>query len=571
MGRRDGGRERVGRVAAAVQARPAGLGQLRRQSTAAAAMSDPSLTIRLLVIENDGLKALAIQRAMSADGLVVDAHQVNDERAFVTCLRDLDPDVIISHLRPAPFSGYLALELTRSLKPNVVFIFVCDSINEDAAVEGLRRGATDYVLKAQLPRLAPITRRALAEATERKARERAEKDLVRAQRYESLALLASGLSHDLRNVLQPILMCSAIFAEDSDVKMQKAARMVEECAQRGLDIVTSMLSFAKGSRAARERVDIDALLEALDALVRGSIPNNIAFRVNAPEDGVELDGNYTELQQCLLNLALNAMQAMPNGGDLQIRVAHADLAADFFAPDEHGEPGRYLNIQVQDTGIGMSRQDMTRLFDPFFTTKSSGTGLGLFSCRRIISNHNGFMRVDSKLGKGTVFSIYLPQASISPTSSIDAPALLGHGETILVVVERAGKLSLLHDALELQGYNLVSAQSGAAAVRILRSDKHPSAVLMEADLNLLTGVPTANALLECDFQGPVLMIAKNASGNLEELPPLRRIRFVDKPVNVGQVIQVLAEELRNTTPRQPSSNAIPAAREPTVVTEEDRC
>lgn len=531
------------------------------------AMSDPSLTIRLVVVESDGQRAIEIQGAMSADGLPVDTRQVNDEATFVACLTDLEPDVIISHLRPAHFSGYLALELTRSLKPNTVFIFVCDPVNEDAAVEGLRRGATDYVLKTQLARLAPITRRALAEATERKARERAEKDLVRAQRYESLALLASGLSHDLRNVLQPILMCSAIFAEDSDVKKQKAARMVEDCAQRGLDIVTSMLSFAKGSRAARERVDIDALLEALDALVRGSIPDNITFRVEAPEGDVELDGNYTELQQCLLNLCLNAMQAMPSGGDLHVRVAHADLGADFFASDEQGEPGRYLSIQVQDTGVGMSRGDMTRLFDPFFTTKSSGTGLGLFSCRRIINNHHGVIRVDSELSKGTTFAIYLPQAKVYPMSNIDAPDLLGHDETILVVVERAGKLSLLHDALELQGYNLVSAQSGAAAVHILRNDKLPDAVIMEADLNLLTGVPTAHALLECNFHGPVLMIAKNATGDLDSLPPLRRIRFVDKPVNVSQVIQVLAEELHSTT-AQPPSAAVEGTSEQAALVQE---
>lgn len=533
-------------------------------------MNDPDRAIRVLVVESDGQKSGAIQRALSADGLVIDVRRVNDEAAFIGSLNEFDPEVVISHLRPAAFSGYLALELTRSLKPGVVFIFVCEQVSEEAAVEGLRRGATDYVLKAHLPRLAPITRRALAEAAERKARERAEKDLVRAQRYESLALLASGLSHDLRNVLQPILMCSAIFAETPDEKMQKAARMVEDCAQRGLDIVTSMLSFAKGSRAARERVQIDALLEALDALVSGTIPENIVLTMEAPDSGVELDGNYTELQQCLLNLSLNAIQAMPEGGELRLGVEHVELGVEFFSAEEESAPGRYLQIQVQDTGIGMSAEGKARLFDPFFTTKSSGTGLGLFSCRRIITNHKGFMRVDSELGQGTTFSLYLPLPAIYPASALDAPMLLGHGETILAVVERAGKLSLLHDALELQGYNMLSAQNGASAAHMLRSEKLPDAIIMEADLNLLTGVPTANALLECDFRGPVLMIAKGAKGDRESLPPLRRIRFVDKPVNVAQVIQVLAEELRNTHSTQPRNDARVAVGELMALSEEDR-
>lgn len=507
-------------------------------------MNDPGRAIRLLVVENDRQKGAAICAAMSADGLVIEARRVDDEVDFGASLAELDPDVIVSHLRPAPFSGYLALELARRIKPDAAFIFVCEQDCEDAAVEGLRRGATDYVLKAHLPRLAPITRRILAESAEREARQRVETNLLRAQRYESLALLASGLSHDLRNVLQPILICSSIFAEDPDEKMQKAARMVEDCAQRGLDIVTSMLSFAKGSRAARERVSVDALLETLDALVSGTIPGNIALIMDSPGPGMELEGNYTELQQCLLNLCLNAMQAMPEGGELRIRVDHAGLDDRFFGPEENGVAGDYLRIRVQDTGIGMSAEDQARLFDPFFTTKDTGTGLGLFSCQRIISNHKGFMRVDSALGSGTTFALYLPLPAVHAGSSLDAPALLGHGETIMVVVEKAGKLTLLHDALELQGYNVFSAQSGAAAVRMLHTGTLPDVVIMEADMSLITGVPTASALLERNFRGPVLMIAKGGKADRDSLPPLERIRFVDTPVNVAEVIQVLAEELR---------------------------
>lgn len=511
-------------------------------------MNDPGRTVRVLVVEDDHEEFAAIRAAIGADGLSIDARCVDDDVAFSDALSEFAPDVIVCHLRPARLSGYLALALARSLKSQAAFLLVCDPDNEAAAVEGLRRGAADYVLTPHLPRLAPITRRALAELVEREARERAEKELFRAQRYESLALLASGLSHDLRNVLQPILTCSTIFADSPDEKMQRAARMVEDCAQRGLDIVTSMLSFAKGSPAARERVKVDTLLEALDALVSGTMPENIALYMDAPDAAVELDGNYTELQQCLLNLCLNAMQAMPDGGELRVCVDYIDLGDEFFRAGESGVSGRYLRIRIRDTGTGMSGEDQARLFSPFFTTKDDGTGLGLFSCQRIISNHKGFIRVESALGAGTTFTLYLPLPTAHPVSGIEAPALLGHGETVLVVVERAGKLSLLHDALELQGYSVLSAQSGAAAIRMLRNGKLPDAVIMEADMSLITGVPTASALLERDYRGPVLMIARGATADRDSLPPLRRIRFVDKPVNVAQVVRVLAEELRATRP-----------------------
>src|SRR6185312_16021687 len=163
------------------------------------------------------------------------------------------------------------------------------------------------------------------------------------------------------------------------------------------------------------------------------------------------EGNHTELQQCLLNLCLNAIQAMPDGGKLRIETSQARLDADFFLPKEQTRDGRYLRISVIDNGPGMDQDVLQHLFEPFFTTKEGGTGLGLLSCKRIVASHGGLMRVVSKVGEGTAFHLYLP-LGVEESDVGDLPVLdgdlQGEAERVLVVVEEAMQLSLLSDTLD---------------------------------------------------------------------------------------------------------------------------
>ncbi|HJT97822.1 MAG TPA: response regulator, partial [Rhodanobacteraceae bacterium] len=310
--------------------------------------------VRVLLVEDSELDAELIVDELAADGLDIESVRVEAEAPYASALDGFDPDIIISDLSMPEFSGYRALELARQRAPSTPFIFVSGTMGEEAAVEAVRSGATDYVLKNNLARLAPSVRRALREAEEHKARAQAERNLISAQRYEGLALLASGLSHDLRNVLQPIAMGAAMLLEDHDERARKVGRLVQDCAQRGLDIVSSMLSFARGARTTVERVKVRALIEGLRLLLRGSAPRNVELVIAMPEDDVELDGNYTELQQCLLNLCLNALQAMPDGGRLKVGAVSETVDGAFFLDGEDARPGAYLKISVSDTGIGMT-------------------------------------------------------------------------------------------------------------------------------------------------------------------------------------------------------------------------
>ena len=516
-------------------------------------MNAPPVPLRLLLVEDDALDAELLLGELGGDGLVVQALRVDTESAFVDALDEFRPELIASDLAMPQFSGYRALELARERAPAVPFLFVSGTMGEEAAIKALQAGATDYVLKGNIARLPSAVRRALIEAEDRRGRLAAEAELLRAQRYESLALLASGLSHDLRNVLQPIQMGVSMLADSGDDEIRKVGRLIGESTQRGLDIVASMLSFARGSRAAVHRVAIDSLMDGLMMLLRGSVARDIELIVESPQHAPEIEGNATELQQCLLNLCLNGAQAMPNGGTLRVAAREIELEDAFFAPDEGARGGRYLRIAISDTGVGIPPEILGRLFKPFFTTKQKGTGLGLLSCRRIVSNHRGVMRIESEPGKGSTFSLYLPMP-VPTQAGVESAGIgfaRGDGERVLVVIERESKLVLVKDIIESSGYRVSAADNGAVALQTIEREGLPQVVVMDGRMTLMTGVMTASRLLETRYQGPLILIAAQSErASIEEdLPPLPRIRFIDRPLDPDQLLAVLAEEVARIAPQ----------------------
>ncbi len=501
-------------------------------------------SLRVLVVEDDALDAELVTSELESDGLSFEAKVVDDEDSYRDALEAFKPSIVISDVSMPGFSGYRALDILREKAPATPFIFVSGTIGEETAIEALKRGATDYVLKGRMARLASAVRRAMRESEESRARERAENELVRAQRFESLGLLAGGLSHDLRNILQPLLLTSEMIAEYEDAELRKHGELVGDCARRGLEMVASMLSFARGARVTVEHVKLAALFESLGLLLRGSVPRNVEIKFEKPADDIVLEGNHTELQQCLLNLCLNALQAMPEGGTLTMAAEPTHVESSFLLDTDGAEAGAYLKLCIADTGIGMPDDVQANLFRPFFTTKAEGTGLGLISCKRIVTNHAGFLRVRSEPGAGTTFELYLPIPTSKVLDGEPVVSPLGNGERVLIVVEQAGKLSLMADTLKLNGYAVICAQSGAEAVQTIASEGIPDLLVMDSDMNLMTGVRTLAALLDLDYRGPVIMLVRQGEEiDREGLPPVERIRFVEKPVAQVLLLRSVREEL----------------------------
>jgi len=503
--------------------------------------------VRILQVEDNPLDAELVLGELDDDGIEYDVRLVEDEGAYTAALDDFAPDIVLSDLSLPTFSGERALQILRERRSDIPFIFISATLGEEAAIEALRNGATDYILKQNTVRLASAVRRALREADEQRARQRAELELIRAQRFESLALLAGGLSHDLRNLLQPLLLAGDTLEDYADdPRLARLGTLVRDCGRRGLEMVSSMLSFARGARRA-EQVKLGALLEALNLLLQGSVPRSVRMEVDVIDPDVSFEGNHTELQQCLLNLSLNAMQAMPDGGVLRIETDVVSLPSDFFAAEEESTAGRYLRLSVIDTGQGMPADVLQRLFEPFFTTKEAGTGLGLLSCKRIVASHGGLMRVRSTVGEGTEFHLYLPlkddEGEHLDPQIMDA-SLQGEAERVLVVVEEAVQLSLLVDTLDAYGYQAGASQSGTAALQWIEAHGVPDLVVMDADMNLFTGVRTLAALLEHGYSRAVLLLARpDAPPNLDELPQLDHLYVIDKPVQSRVLLRKVREAL----------------------------
>jgi signal transduction histidine kinase len=506
-------------------------------------------TIRVLQVEDSELDAELVLAELEADGIPHEARLVDDEAGYLAALKEFDPHIVLSDLSVPGFSGQRALELLRERDEDLPFIYVSATLGEEAAIEALRKGATDYILKQNPARLASAVRRALAEVEARKASRRAEAELLRAQRFESLAMLAGGLSHDLRNLLQPLLLAGDSLQDyQDDPRLARLGKLVRDCGKRGLDMVHSMLSFARGARRA-EQVRLGALFNAFELLMQGSVPRSVGMELAVDDPELSFEGNHTELQQCLLNLCLNAIQAMPDGGKLRIEAAQTRLDADFFLPEEQTRDGRYLRISVIDDGPGMDQDVLQHLFEPFFTTKESGTGLGLLSCKRIIASHGGVMRVDSKPGSGTRFDLYFPlDELVADAASLDdLEGLEGSAERVLVVIEEAGQLSILTDTLDTWGYQAHASQSGAAALQWIEAGGLPDLVVLDADMSLLTGVRTLAALVEQGYQGGVILLARpDAPPDLQELPPLEQLHVIDKPITTQSLLRALRKALGDT-------------------------
>ena len=502
-------------------------------------------TVRILQVEDSALDAELMLGELERDGIRYESRLVDDEPQFVAALDEFAPDIVLSDLSMPKFSGRHALTLLRQRDEDLPFIFVSATLGEEAAIAALRDGATDYILKQNPARLASAVRRALREADARRERRRTEAELVRSQRFESLALLAGGLSHDLRNLLQPLLLAADSLRDyRDDPRLARLGDLVRDCGKRGLEMVHSMLSFARGARHA-EKVQLGALFNALDLLMQGSVPRSVAMELVVEDPELTFEGNHTELQQCLLNLCLNAIQAMPDGGQMRVETSCTTLPKDFFLPSEQPHAGNYLRISVIDNGPGMERAVLERLFEPFFTTKKTGTGLGLMSCKRIVGNHGGVMRVDSASGRGTRFDLYLPlEALQADDTGVAEEDLEGSAERVLVVVEEAGQLRLLTDTFDAYGYQPNPCQSGTAALQWIEACGLPDLVVMDADMNLFTGVRTLAALIEREYRGAVILLARaDAPPDLHELPALDHLHILNKPVTTRALLHVVHEAL----------------------------
>jgi PAS domain S-box-containing protein len=315
-----------------------------------------------------------------------------------------------------------------------------------------------------------------------------EKQLFRAQRLESLGTLAGGIAHDLNNLLLPILMGVTLLKRfGPNEQSMQAIDNIERSVKRGSELVKQVLLFARGGQTSLEPVRLGDIVREIQAIITSTFPKDITLETAVAKDVHPITGDATQLTQVLLNLCVNARDAMPHGGHILISARNHALT-DAEAQLHSAAPGAaYAVLEVADTGEGMSKEVVDLIFDPFFTTKEvgSGTGLGLSTVQGIVSSHGGFVTVSSTPGEGSTFTVYLParlaQAEPAALPANTSPAPQGHGELILLVDDDASVLSITQQTLEEFGYEVLAAEDGAQAIGIF-SRQHDEIDLVLTDM-----------------------------------------------------------------------------------------
>ncbi len=374
-----------------------------------------------------------------------------------------------------------------------------------------------------------------------------EAHVLRAQRMESIGTLAGGIAHDLNNVLTPILMSIRVLREDlRDTGSRRLLDTLEASAQRGANIVQQVLSFARGAEGERSLFQIRHPVNEVLKIARETFPASIILQADVPKDLWLIHGEATQVHQVLMNLLVNARDAMPHGGKIKVETQNAVIDESYCRMQPDAQPGRYVVLTVTDSGTGIPPALVTRIFEPFFTTKpvGKGTGLGLSTALGIIRSHGGFINVYSELGKGTAFKVHYPattEDALEENPPEASPLHDGKGELILIADDELAIREIIKVTLENHNYRVLTATDGAEAVAALAQHKDElSLVILDMAMPVMDGPAAMRALRTICPRLPLLAISGRIeySQTLEDSPEAP-VKFLAKPFTTEQLLEVL--------------------------------
>jgi len=632
---------------------------------------EPRLTI--LHFEDSQEDALLIREHLESGGIQCDVSLVQNRASFVKALGDRW-DLILSDFNVPGFDGFAALQLVRERDPHIPFIIISGTIGEEVAIESLKRGATDYILKDKPARLVPAVQRALQQAEERRQRLQSETALVkseeryrtlvsslreglleadnddviqfvndqlcvslgyqrdellghvvhrllvseddqaqiveknlqlrrgiseryeirclhkdghslwmeisaspvadprgavigyvatfsditekrllqeqflRAQRLEGIGTLAGGIAHDLNNVLGPILLSLEVMRKKvQDPGLLRMIDTIEASGKRGADLIKQVLSFARGLHGEHVTVQVRHLVGEVESIMKETFPKSIAVATKAPNNLWPVSGDATQLHQVLMNLCVNARDAMPDGGRLELKCENVELDEQYVAMHFEAKLGRYVCLSVTDTGVGIPPDIKAKIFDPFYTTKEigKGTGLGLSTVLTIVKSHGGFINVYSEPGKGAAFRVYLPvRTSDVPEKLQEQEDLVaGKGELVLVVDDEEAVREITRTTLEAFGYAVVTANDGTDAISkyVLEKDRI-ALVVTDMMMPYMDGPATIRALRKLNPNVSILAVGGLPQDG-QVTDGASDIAFLHKPYTAQKLLEFIRRVL----------------------------
>jgi two-component system cell cycle sensor histidine kinase/response regulator CckA len=425
-----------------------------------------TIPINILIVEDSQDDADLVLAELRRAGYDPKWKRVQNEPDFRAEIKNL-PAIVLSDYSMPHFTGLRAAEILQASGLNIPFILISGTVGEDIAVETMKKGATDYLLKDRLTRLAPAVRRALLEVEERAGRRRLEAQFIEAQKMEVIGQLAGGVAHDFNNILAVIMGYSDLMMQriEPGDPLRKYIEEIHHASERAAGLTRQLLVFSRKQTVQLVVLNLDDVVNDMDKMLRRLVDENIAITMIPGKQTGRIKADAGYIGQVLMNLAVNARDAMPNGGELTITTSNSSLDENYASTYPGLTAGNYVMLVVSDTGTGMTDEVKAHLFEPFFTTKQTGkgTGLGLATCQTIVKQSGGHIEVHSEVDKGTIFKIYFPrvdQPVDADTQFIKAGLLPRGTETLLVVEDEPSVRQLSRLVLENQGYEVLSASNG---------------------------------------------------------------------------------------------------------------
>ena len=502
--------------------------------------------LRILHLEDSQNDCELVHQLLIRDGIDCEIVRCDDRQKFVSDLENNSFDLIFADCTLPQFNGLHALEVARELAPGTPFIFVSGTLNEDIAIESLRSGATDYVLKDRLGRLVPAVRRAIAESTEKARSLEMEQRLRQSQRLEAVGTLAGGIAHDFNNILTIIKGYTTLLPMESESpnRVREIASTIDRASQRGAEMISQLLAFARKSDGAFTSTDVNQRVREIASMLRPAMPPNIAFELRLEENLPEIHADQGQVERVIVNLCTNARDAMPNGGTITFSTIR--VPGDQAPLHSSQETAQYLCLRVSDNGCGMDEATRQRIFEPFFTTKprGKGTGLGMPVVYGLMQTHNGLVDVQSEVGRGTSISLYFPvPAEPLPqllAQSPPPPNAVDGTETILVVDDEPDVRYFLEVILKAHGYQVLSARNAEQALGTLPPSMPVHLLFSDIGLPSIDGFELSRRLRELHPGVKTVLCSGYADGGLKTKMAEHGIDgFVAKPYDMNELMQTI--------------------------------
>jgi signal transduction histidine kinase len=434
--------------------------------------------LRVLLIEDNPADAELLVAELNRGGYNVVIERVENAEAMRRALMREQWHVVVSDYSLPRFSGPEAMAILREFSPEVPFIIVSGTVDEEIAVASMKAGASDFLVKGKLARLIPALERELRDVNLRRSREHErqalEDQLRHSQKMEGIGRLAGGIAHDFNNLLTAILGYTEMVLEQIGPDKPISADLVEiqKAADRAAALTRQLLAFSRKQTLHVTALDANEIIETMRGMLHRVIGEDIEFRLFLAPGLKAVLADRVQLEQVVMNLVVNARDAMPRGGVLSIQTSAVDASAVSAAVHKPVAPGEYLCLTVADSGVGMDAETQKHIFEPFFTTKGTGkgTGLGLSTVYGVVQQLSGHIAVASEPGRGSSFQLFFPKLENARPTQRRAPRaplpVAERRETVLVVEDQPAVRQLAARVLARHGYSVLEAAGASEALAI---------------------------------------------------------------------------------------------------------